>query len=576
MTCDNSPEKQPGTENNLTASQQKPWRYAETLLAVISVGLIQLKVLWRIWDLLDIPVGDEAAYLYRGYLFLAHGQLPSLQASPLMSMIYAGLLRVLGSATTVTLLSRVILAVCISALIFLVLRRLAPIPVALGLTFWWCINWINVIEEVLVYRVALVIGLLGILAVPPKGRYRWLPLCMAFCLILFLRLEYALSLVLLGFLLIGKKLLATHPLRTLWLKIAVGCALILAIGVGLVFWIDGDGTCTQQSSSKLFVYFGQAYEEWYTQKNPELGPLNYHNWLERMAEQFGGSCSVLGAAQSNPKEFLAFITSNLLHFPLIVARAVYGHISFLPPGISERVPLVGGQLSTVVLGLGLVASTIYGIRLLKKDGSDAVLQSLKSRVAFTENQSDVMIGLLALCGGCLPAILFALRWHYLPPIIILSLSLLALGIGMVFIRRSSPIFNIAMMIVLIVLAPQLRNRIDIPGPHAGVVAVKALQQIMTTSSDDLRLLADVSAGLCVHSNPERCTPVYMFQKSDMETVEEFIHKWDVNAVYVTPTLTGSYLYRDDPYFEALIAGKLDEWRLYVLDEGSRLFILENP
>lgn len=107
-----------------------------------SLLLLQLKVVWHIWQYRDITIGDTAGYFTSALTWVQHLQ-NTIAWSPLYTAFYGTLLRVVPDAYSTTLLHRLIIVFTASVLVLTLMRRLLSPAMALLVSAWWAILPVN-------------------------------------------------------------------------------------------------------------------------------------------------------------------------------------------------------------------------------------------------------------------------------------------------------------------------------------------------------------------------------------------------------------------------------------------------
>ncbi len=104
--------------------------------------LLQLKVVWRAWDLRDLTPGDTSGYYVRTFTWY-QDWLVNIVWSPLYLAFYGTLMHLSRDPFTVTMLHRLIIVFAATAGVLAVLRRMLPHWLALLVAAWWTVLPIN-------------------------------------------------------------------------------------------------------------------------------------------------------------------------------------------------------------------------------------------------------------------------------------------------------------------------------------------------------------------------------------------------------------------------------------------------
>src|ERR1043166_9879025 len=87
-----------------------PW------FSYITIFLLQLKVIWRIWEFRDLPSGDTASYFLAAAEWFRSRHVV-ITWSPLYPAFYGTFLHVVNDAYVATMLHRVIMVLVLSILV---------------------------------------------------------------------------------------------------------------------------------------------------------------------------------------------------------------------------------------------------------------------------------------------------------------------------------------------------------------------------------------------------------------------------------------------------------------------------
>jgi hypothetical protein len=110
--------------------------------AYASILLLQSKLLWGIWDHLDLSSGDTS-----NYFLAASGWSNSLHVNPVHYPLYTvpwgSLMWLVGDPYAVTILYRALIALGASLMVLAVMRRLVSPRIAWALAVWWTVVPVN-------------------------------------------------------------------------------------------------------------------------------------------------------------------------------------------------------------------------------------------------------------------------------------------------------------------------------------------------------------------------------------------------------------------------------------------------
>jgi len=136
---------------NTAAPSLCPVRGASSLLlrflqsaafAYAMILLLQLKVVWRAWDLRDLTSGDTSGYYVRAFTWY-QDWLVNIVWSPLYLAFYGTLMHLTQDVFAVTTLHRLVIVFTATAGVLAVLRRMLPHWLALLVAAWWAVLPIN-------------------------------------------------------------------------------------------------------------------------------------------------------------------------------------------------------------------------------------------------------------------------------------------------------------------------------------------------------------------------------------------------------------------------------------------------
>lgn len=115
---------------------KNPW------FAYSTIFILQLKVIWNIWQNKDLTYGDTSGYYYHAWTWYVYHKI-NLIWSPLYTLFYGSLLNIIENAYAVTILHRMIIVLAAALLILTVMRRLLPPAIAWFMAAWWVVLPVN-------------------------------------------------------------------------------------------------------------------------------------------------------------------------------------------------------------------------------------------------------------------------------------------------------------------------------------------------------------------------------------------------------------------------------------------------
>lgn len=114
----------------------------QPLFAYASIILLQLKVIWRIWDYKDLTFGDTSSYFPGAYLWFTEFA-NNIIWSPLYTSFFGSFLHVTSDVYIATILHRIVIVFTVTILVLALMRRLLPPGIAWVIAAWWAILPIN-------------------------------------------------------------------------------------------------------------------------------------------------------------------------------------------------------------------------------------------------------------------------------------------------------------------------------------------------------------------------------------------------------------------------------------------------
>jgi hypothetical protein len=115
---------------------------AQAWPAYLLILVLQIKVVWRMWELRDITLGDTAQY-FTAALAWRRGFHFDIVWSPLYAAFYGSLLFATSDPYNVTILHRIVIVLAAAVGVLFVLRQLLSPGLALLGAAWWAVLPIN-------------------------------------------------------------------------------------------------------------------------------------------------------------------------------------------------------------------------------------------------------------------------------------------------------------------------------------------------------------------------------------------------------------------------------------------------
>ncbi|MBA4065548.1 MAG: hypothetical protein C0501_17900 [Isosphaera sp.] len=343
---------------------------------------LQLKVVWGMWALRDVTVGDTMSYFADAYRWYAGGEVNVIW-SPLYTAFYGSFLFLNPDPVWATFAHRLVIVVAAAVLVLAVLRQLLPPGVAWACAAWWaCLPIVfNTLYEVHLFAVIPVLAswLLFLTAAGPWRRGAGLAVLGASAVLV--RNELSVAFGLLGLVLVGYEWRRAGrgdgPGR--W-RTAVAYATALAAAAAVVYATYAASYLKYPElrgalKEKHTLNMAQVYAFGHQQRHPEwtLSP-----WVEchgLMQEHFGSrEPSLREMVAANPAAVWEHFTWNLSLTPnglqLLLFNRAAGSVS---PDYDHRVlPRLNSRRAVAgsVLVLGVWAAGACCARRARREGGE--------------------------------------------------------------------------------------------------------------------------------------------------------------------------------------------------------------
>jgi hypothetical protein len=231
----------PVSDNSLSLAEHLKALAQNAWFAYSTIILLQIKVMWGLWQYRDLTLGDTSSY-YGQSLRWAE----SFQVDPVWSPLYTSLLgtfhRIIGDAFWTTTLVHFLIAILATVLVLTILRQILPKPLAWFITAWWAVLPITFDTVYSAHSFALLFPLLIFLVLAYlKGIYgRGIALSIFIVITVLIRNEYIIAVFLwLLFCLVyellrqrqGNGELPARLLIAYGVPIFAACGLILFVGI---------------------------------------------------------------------------------------------------------------------------------------------------------------------------------------------------------------------------------------------------------------------------------------------------------------------------------------------------------
>ena len=118
------------------------WFFDRAWPSYLLISILQLKVLWKIWDFKDLTSGDTSSYFLKAYRWYESFNVDVVW-SPLYTAFYGSIFTLTPDVYTATILHRVVVVMAATLGVLAIMRTLMPPAVALMIAAWWAVMPIN-------------------------------------------------------------------------------------------------------------------------------------------------------------------------------------------------------------------------------------------------------------------------------------------------------------------------------------------------------------------------------------------------------------------------------------------------
>lgn len=265
------------------------------LFAYLMLFLLQLKVIWGMWQYKDLTLGDTSSYFTNAHQWFENF-LVNIIWSPLYTAFYGSLLYLSGDVYLVTILHRLIIIFAVTLMVLALMRQLLPPGLAWLAAAWWTILPINfnTLYEVHLFAVVpvLVAWLLILYQPNPWGRGGAIAILFGASILVRNELIVATA-ILVAFCLWWEMRLAKKRgsvLKPLAYLTGYGLPLLLAGLICLFFYTHSTIQFPElpaASAPKHTVNMCQVYAFGYQQRHPEWVKSPWTECYDLMESHFG-------------------------------------------------------------------------------------------------------------------------------------------------------------------------------------------------------------------------------------------------------------------------------------------------
>ncbi|MFP4419734.1 MAG: hypothetical protein ACLFRG_04250 [Desulfococcaceae bacterium] len=307
-------------------------------LSYLSIFLIQLKGLWKIWEFHDLPFGDTSFYFKNAYRAAENFQI-DLAWSPLYVLYYSFFIKITEDAYAATLLHHATIVFILGFMVHFLMRKLLEPSVAWIMTAWWAILPVYFDSLYQVHLFALV-PILGSAIVVQHKNQRWArgtALSLSFCTAVLVRNEYVISFLILGLFVVIYEIWLFRKMNGNRKRFAIsllgeyGVPLLLTLIVVLFFYQNAIYKFPELHSRlvhKNKFNVGQGYAFGYKDRNPEWEKEPWLDYGELNRAHFGEELlSFFAMINNNPKRVLEHVLWNIKLLPSGIQMLIFNKIS---------------------------------------------------------------------------------------------------------------------------------------------------------------------------------------------------------------------------------------------------------
>jgi hypothetical protein len=338
------------------------------LFHYLMLFLLELRVMWGVWQYRDLTSGDTSSYFSLAYLWFKDFKVDIIW-SPLYTAFYGTLLHFSSDAYVVTILHRLIIVFILTVMVLALMRRLLPPDIAWLVSAWWAVvpNNFDVFEVHLFAVIPVLAAWLLILYKPsPWTRGGAIAILLAASVVTRNELIVATGILTMVcicweiWLAKNTKSVSSPKLRVY--LIAYGLPLLLAGLLSLFFYTRSIVQFPQLPAAgapKHTVNMCQVYTFGYKQRHPEFNKDHWTQCDELMMAQFGKKLpSLPEMIQTNPAAVLEHVLWNVRLTPNGIQVSLFGATSgavspdYIPVGSRSSVALVLSVITGAILVLG--------------------------------------------------------------------------------------------------------------------------------------------------------------------------------------------------------------------------------
>ena len=118
------------------------WLFSKARPSYLLISILQLKLLWKIWEFKDLTTGDTSSYFTKAYHWYENFTVDPIW-SPLYTAFYGSIFIITQDVYVATILHRVIIVMAATLGVLAIMRAVLHPPIALMVAAWWAVMPIN-------------------------------------------------------------------------------------------------------------------------------------------------------------------------------------------------------------------------------------------------------------------------------------------------------------------------------------------------------------------------------------------------------------------------------------------------
>lgn len=484
------------------------------ILFLLVILLAGLKFTWGLEQALDIKVGDDVWYMFRGIHI--HDQIPPASASPLYSLFYYIVWRIFRDAITTYYFSIKLLTILPSLFLYIALRKnRVRILLSAAVSVLFLVSQMNFPSwpKVSHFAVVIMLGTLALIRNRAPLNITMAIAAFSSLAISYVRPEYFLSFLIFAAVCLAASAVRFHKERK---PAALLPLLILAVSFSIVP-LAGQPAFDRDDGREIFA-FGQHFSmNWARWTNSRLDPMR--DWEQITMENFGDSRNIKEAALNNPR--------------MVIKHVVYNTARFAAKPIRLASPYPLEITATPLKFTGLFTLSLLGFYIFRIRKRLAPL----SKQAWLEHKQTFIVMLIFSIPGVLSCILIYPRDHYMTMLGVLALAGFAMVISPDFPTGIRPFSSIAGAVILLLIVP----------PLASLMSDSTDNRLTINKINSLNIQKPIRILAFEEQYPPfintECTNITSHSKnSDFDT---FLKDRDINIIVLSPNLIDHPKFADD-------------------------------